>query len=213
MDGAFVRQIPWGHFEGGILRMKQLLIVAFTVLACAVSATAADPKVYAPQGVGFRLVFPGAWVTEKQDIPTDVGKITMHMAIHADEPRAFLAISSVFPKAHIDRTPRKLLLDNARDGAIKNVKGRLRSEVKMKMDGNEARHIVVDLPGGKMRNSQRFVVAGATLYQAIYTGPNGSEDSAQVQAFFDSFVLTEQGHDSNDLTEQERGSKSSAPSP
>jgi len=144
---------------------------------------------YRPPGVGFRLEMPAQWQTSSQDVPTDLGKIAMHMATVDMGTKAYMAIHSTFPQSHIDRTPAELLLDNARDGAVKNVKGTLLSEQKIKLGGYPGRHIVVNTKDNRI--AQRFVLYGNKLIQAIYVGAAGEETQPNAVRFFNSFAVVQ----------------------
>lgn len=143
---------------------------------------------YAPEGMGYSVEMPKQWTLSNQDVKTDLGPIKMNMATVDAQTKAYMSIHSVFPQSHIGKTPSDMLLDNARDGAVKNVKGRLLTEEKLVMGGSPARHIVVDT--GTARVSQRLVLSGVKLIQAIYVGPPGTETEPDTIRFFSSFAVT-----------------------
>lgn len=143
---------------------------------------------YRPKGVGYSIELPRQWTVSNQDVPTDLGPIKMYMATVNKTSAAYMSIYSIFPKDHVDRTPPETLLDNARNGAIRNVNGTLRTEQRMQVGGHPARHIVVDTDTSRV--SQRLVLVDVKLIQAIYVGPAGSEKDADVVRFFGSFAVT-----------------------
>lgn len=175
---------------------KGLMMTFYLALATMLAALLASPdrasaqtwNEYRPAGIGYRVEMPGQWKIASQDVPTDIGKIEMHMATVDEKTKVYMSIYSVFPKDHIAKTPSDRLLDNARDGAVKNVKGKLLSERKLDMGGSPARHIVVD--AATARVSQRIVLSGDKLIQAIFVGPVGAEAEPSVARFFDSFAVT-----------------------
>lgn len=142
---------------------------------------------YRPAGVGYRIEMPAAWSVSSESVPTDLGPIAMNMATVDQGARAYMAIHSIFPQSHIDRTPAETLLNNARDGAVRNVKGKLLNERRIMLQGNPGRHILVDTPDNRV--SQRFVLVGNKLIQAIYVGAAGDEFQPNVVRFFNSFTI------------------------
>lgn len=155
--------------------------------------TATDPmpaaswSEYRPTGGGYRIELPGSWTVSSEDVKTDLGPIAMNMATVDLGSRAYMAIHSVFPQSHIDRTPAETLLNNARDGAVRNVKGTLLNERRIMVQGNPGRHILVQTPDNRV--SQRFVLVGNKLIQAIYVGAPGDEFQPNVVRFFNSFTI------------------------
>ncbi len=167
---------------------KVVATIMLLALPTAALAQAQTWLEYRPKGIGYRVEMPKKWVVSNQNVPTDLGPIAMHMATVDGGSFAYMSIYSVFPKEHIDKTPAETLLDNARDGAVKNVKGQLRSEQRLKVGGYPARHIVVDTATARV--SQRLVLFGVKLIQTIYVGAAESESGPDPLRFFNSFALT-----------------------
>jgi hypothetical protein len=158
------------------------------MIALAAPAQAQQWAAYSPTGAGFTVDMPGQWTTEGRDVQTDVGVIKMNMATVDQTSQVYMTIYSIFPEQHINNTPHEVLLNNARDGAVKNVNGTLVKEDKLSIGGFPARHLTVDTSAGRV--SQRLILAGTRLLQAIYVGPAGNETTADVGRFFQSFQVT-----------------------
>jgi len=166
--------------------LKPWLLALLSVLVLG-PALGEDWIEYRPAGMGYRIELPKAWTLDSKDVPTDVGLIKMQMATVDGGSTVYMSIYSDFPQSHIDRTPADLLLDNARNGAVKNVKGTLLSEQKFKLGGHPGRHIVVDTPSARV--SQSLVLHKTTLIQAIYVGAAGDETRPDVVRFFKSLAI------------------------
>lgn len=166
---------------------KHIAIVLAVLVAPGLARAQEWPE-YKPNGIGYRIEMPKKWEESSQDVPTDLGPIKMHMATVDEKSKAYMSIYSVFPKEHIDKTPADRLLDNARDGAVKNVKGQLLTEDRIDIGGHPGRHIVVDTANARV--SQRLLLLDVKLIQAIYVGPAGSEKDADTVRFFNSFAVT-----------------------
>ena len=66
--------------------------------------------------------------------------------------------------------------------------GELRKDARVKVSGASGREVLVGLDKNQVRR-QRVLIAKGRLYQIIYVGPAGSEATAAVNGFFDSFRL------------------------
>lgn len=66
--------------------------------------------------------------------------------------------------------------------------GELRRDSRVKVSGASGREVLVGLDKSQVRR-QRVLIAKGRLYQIIYVGPAGSEATAEVNGFFDSFRL------------------------
>lgn len=171
--------------------MSRIFAAALFTLFVPTLVQAQNWIVYSPEGMSYHIDMPQKWVPSQQTIPTDVGPVEMYMATIGLGARAYMAIHSSYPQSHIDTVPPDTMLNNARDGAVSSVKGKLLKEDRFTISGYPARHLVVDTPQGRI--SQRMVLVGVTLVQAIYVGPAGDEAKADVQRFFSSLTIMNPG--------------------
>lgn len=82
----------------------------------------------------------------------------------------------------------EMMLDGARDGAVRNVNGTLVSENQINVQGNSGREIHATIPQGDLR--ARFFIVGNRMYMLMaIEGRGESIPEADRTRFFDSFQL------------------------
>ena len=79
------------------------------------------------------------------------------------------------------------VLDGARDGAVGNVNGVLRSEQRIALGGHPGRDLVVDVPGQVVAR-QRIYLVGRRLYQLIVV-TDQPPSSPEIERSLNSFRL------------------------
>jgi hypothetical protein len=124
--------------------------------------------------VGYSIELPGEWQTAAQDVSTAVGVIKVYRAIVTAGQRAYMTMYSHYPEGAVRRTPVTSILDGARDGAVANVKGKLRSEQKILISNLPARHVVIDTPDRHVVVARYFLLRD-TLVQGLVVGPSDVE--------------------------------------
>src|SRR5690349_7628329 len=110
--------------------LKALGVLLFAVSA-STSAIAQTWIEFRPEGIGYSVEMPGQWVLSSQDVATAIGPIKAYMASVNTPTRAYLSMYSIYPADAIRGRPVDAVLDGGRDGAVANVKGKLRSEQKI----------------------------------------------------------------------------------
>ncbi|MDW8365330.1 MAG: hypothetical protein RMK49_05760 [Abditibacteriales bacterium] len=140
----------------------------------------------------FSVRLPGAPKEDKQAIDTAAGKIDMFLFTYeVSNDVAYLIIYSDYPEDLIVNADKTKMLDGARDGAVKNVKGTLRSEKNISLSGWLGREIVIDTPDDPASTiKSRMYLVKNRLYQVMAVMPKGKETSKDVDKFLDSFKLT-----------------------
>jgi hypothetical protein len=160
------------------------LVVAFAVpVAAPAHAQWAE---YKPDGIGYRVEMPGAPKIQSRDVPSAVGPIKTTMAFVERGRTGFIVSYNDYPAEAVKATPREQLLDAIRNGQVGSHK--LRGEEKITINGQPARHLVIDTAQGQVVVS-RLVMVEARLFQVIYLGPKGSEDGDDAKRFLASFQL------------------------
>ena len=165
--------------------------------------TAAETKV--PSGWktveadgGFSLAFPGEPRVTDQVFQSQAGPIQAKMYVFEGPggTSAFMASHNSYPPGVLDPNP-DVVLDGARDGAVANVRGTLKSEKKISVDGHPGRELVIeavtqDASGKpmKMTTFARAYLVNGHLLQALVVMPEGSVELPKVRAFLESFRLT-----------------------
>ena len=154
-----------------MIRMARLLGVIWMVLPLpAAGQYWAD---YRPEGVGYSIELPGEWKIVTQPVTSGRFTINLHTATVTFKGRAYYSIYSSIPedRQHWSVTE---ILDDARNGAVANGKGQLRSEERVLISNLPARYIIIDLPGNFVA-AMRFFVLESSLVQGTVVGPPGIE--------------------------------------
>ncbi len=170
--------------------MRLLPRLAVLLVAAAVpsgnQALAQNWVEHKPDGIGYRIEMPSAPKIQSRDVPTQIGPIKTTMALVDRGRIAFIVSHNDYPADAIKATPKEQLLDGIRNGQVGVHK--LRTEERITLSGQPARHIVIDTAQGQVVVS-RIVMVEARLFQALYVGPKGSEDGDDAKRFFASFQL------------------------
>jgi len=129
----------------------------------------------------------GKKVETKQDIPTPVGKLIMH--VHGYEygngDGALMVLYNDYPPALLAGGAKLLL-----DGAVKGVstKGKLMSDKAITVEGNPGREIRIDVASVPL--TMRVFLVKNRMYQLMVTGKPEVVSAQDTQKFFDSFKLS-----------------------
>ncbi len=104
---------------------------------------------------------------------------------------AYIVTYTDFAPDQVTAANVKAILSAARDGGIKNVKGKLVSETSISVSGYPSRDVIASLPldnnvGG---THFRLVLAKSRLYSVIFVGPGDSATRASVDVFLKSFQV------------------------
>ena len=172
--------------------MKTLLVhlcLAATLLLAADDATT-KPADFAPKDGRFTVQMPGEPKEQTSKVNTPIGPIDVHLFISAPDPKsAYMVGYSDYPEEVVKKSDSDKILDGARDGAVRNVKGTLESEKKITMDGHPGRDYVISTEG--FRGRERIYLVNARLYQVMLLGSKEFVTGKDADKFLDSFKLTE----------------------
>jgi hypothetical protein len=147
-------------------------------------------KEFAPKGAGFSVMMPGEPKEQKKSVKTPAGdvEITMNVA----EPAAnytFVIAHTDYPEAALKNSSEDQRLDAYRDAAVREVKGKIINEKKIKLAKFPGRDVVIELsPKGQLH--ARFYVVDNRLYQLTVGGTKEQASSKDAEKFLDSFKLT-----------------------
>src|SRR5579883_972216 len=139
---------------------------------------------YRPAGAGFALDMPGQWTSDVMNIDTAIGPVKGYSATVEAGGRGYMSMYIPYPPDKVRGRPIEPMLDGARDGAVANVHGRLRSEERITVDDHPGRQIIIDTDDTVL--VQRFFALDATLIQAIVGGHAGIENEPNTIRFLQS---------------------------
>src|SRR6202035_5163822 len=105
--------------------------------------------------------------------------------------RAYLSMYIPYPPDRVRGKPVQPILDGAREGAVSNVHGHLRSEEQVTFGSFPGRRIIIDAPNDLVLVHEFFLM-DATLVQAVVVGHAGVENDAGAKRFLSSLRVVPQ---------------------
>jgi len=160
-------------------------LVVVTLISVASQAIAQNWKEHRPEGGGYVVEMPGEPKVSWQDVPTKIGEIKTYIATSELGPVAFVTMYSRYPETYMTGVSADSILEGGRNGAVANVKGKLRTETTVTISNFPGREILIDTPSGLVM-MMRYFLSGNTLIQAIVGGPAGVETNADTRRFLNS---------------------------
>src|SRR5215212_10801862 len=153
----------------------------------------AGGKTYDDPNGRFSVALPSGYPefkSSKQTQPTLAGPVELNMLLSEKTEGAFIVGYSDFPEAAFEgRTPKKMLEDG-RDGSLKNINATLEKQQDLNMQGRTGIAVYGSAStGGKPYYVRfNFILDKPRAYQVGYLAYNRADlDKPEVQAFFDSF--------------------------
>lgn len=152
------------------------------------TANTAALKEYSYKDSCFAVPLPGDPEVSASDKDTAAGKITIHTYIYVSG-NALLAVGvNEFPADLVAKSNASDVLNNAVEGALESVKGKLVSKKEIQLD-NKYPGIEFQLTGDIAKGTYRVYLVGARMYQVFSLGANGAEPLPIAGKFFDSFRI------------------------
>lgn len=177
----------------------------------ATDAPAAGDAFVSEEG-GFSIAFPAdvdVPTMQTVPVPTEIGNIDMNMYLVDAGTKAYMTAFADYPDALMAAvSDKKVLLDEGRDGALRNIGGTLISERDYDRQGYQAKEFY----GKGMQGGQEIFVranilmAGSRLYQVLYLSFDQDElDSQEADDYVNSFTITEtaDADDAEEMAEEE----------
>jgi hypothetical protein len=173
---------------------RRLPFALATLALLAGTASAAEWKEFESKTGKCAVMMPGTPTENKQTFPTDAGPVeaTLYMLESDGGDVAYLMGFNDFPADLVAQSDPNTMLDGARDGAVKNVGGKLLEEKKITINGYPGREIKVSAQGENGENIvyARVYLVKNRLYQALVVFPKKILRQADVTKFLTSFRLT-----------------------
>jgi hypothetical protein len=114
----------------------------------------------------FSVMLPKDVKEDKQTAFTELGPIEFISYSAKAEFQEFTIAYSDYPDTFVVATGPNVLLDGSRDGAVRNVQGKLLSETKIEINGYPGRELKIESPQKIILKSQIYMV-GKRLYQLM----------------------------------------------
>ena len=159
------------------------------------STTASSGSAYNSTDGRFSIVLPpgyGPFTSQQKTQPTAAGPIELYI-LQSENPQGACVLGySDFPEASfVGRTPKKMLEDG-RDGALRNINATLEKQEDLTVQGKTGLAIYGSTNQGGRDIFVRFhfVLDKPRAYQIGYLAYNRADlDKPEVQAYFDSFRI------------------------
>lgn len=153
-------------------------------------------KVFSSEEGGFSILSPVRLVKRAQPPAAKDARSETYF-FEAQTFAVYQVISAIFKEPLAGDTGRvKQLLDNGRDGGVRNVNGQVLEETEIKLEGHAGRALKVRAGNGQMIRS-RMYIAGNRFYLVSFMTPDGDVPESHVKfyeevaaKFLDSFKLT-----------------------
>ncbi len=174
---------------------RSIVVAVFTVFLLGGFGAAAQVqetgwKEFQSKEGGFSVLLPGAPVEEKQAVQTELGPIEVRTFTFGlkENVGAYVVSFNDYPVELVKQSDPQKMLDGARDGAVRTVKGRLLSEKKITLDGAPGRELRIEAPGTLVIQSRIYLVKNR-LYQILAVTQKEKAADAEITKFRDSFKL------------------------
>jgi hypothetical protein len=136
----------------------------------------------------FSVLFPGEPKESLQSVRTAAGQINLVMLTAGSKTSGFAVGYTDYPRNVVESSDPEEMLDGARDGAVRNVGGRLIDETPLDFHGHPAREIRVEAPK-KTSIRSRLILIENRLYQLVVISKSARILDEKGSEFFDSFTV------------------------
>jgi hypothetical protein len=164
------------------------LVLAPVLVIGAPAESLQDWQAFSPADGAFTIQVPGKPHEFKKKIETADGPAELFIYEAPLGTAKFVVSYSEIPKSKVIAGTEDKRLDNARDGAVKSSKGKLKEEKSLLLDKNPGRELTIEVDG-KTAVVLRLYAVKNRLYQVGVFGSPDVVDPQDVQKFLTSFQL------------------------
>jgi len=162
--------------------MGRLLLTTAALLA----GQAAAWRTFSPRDESFSVSMPAAPSEKVQSVPVkDGSNLEVRVFASADKEGTYVVSVTEFPAAEGNPERR---LNNAREGAVASVQGKLQHERKIKLGGHPGRELWIEAGKSDVIHTRIYAV-DKRLYQTLAIGPKRFVETKETTRFLDSFKL------------------------
>ena len=138
---------------------------------------------FQPSGAGYRIEFPGTPKVTKDTLPSRAGPAPHLTAALTSGTYNYLVELTTYASA----SPQEAVLDLFTSGMAKT--GTVRAQTDLKIGSDSARRLEIELKDGQVVSTMLVVTDGTRVYWISCTTIKGTERSANVTHFIESFAL------------------------
>ena len=174
--------------EQEMKRKPLILHLIFTLLFI---SACSDPKPinYTSSLGRFSVIVPAPLEESSTTIDSPAGEIVMHSFMLEKKGYGYGVMYFDVPDGIKTNSNIEEMLDNSRDGAVRNVKGTLISEEKIIFNGYPGRKIVVGSSESDMIFRAKLIAVASRLYIIIVASDSKKDNLSPIEEFFNSFKL------------------------
>jgi len=175
-----------------IHKVKKLVALAFSI-AVVLACSSLTQKWETVSEDGITVDMPGKPTKQAQDIPSAAGKATGQMFTLDKGSEAYILAYHEFPAAlsSLNIDP-KMILNNASDGAVKNIDGKVTSQRDITNGSYPGKEIVGSgsKEGKEIEFTIRIYWAKTRLVQTLYLAEKGKTNQTNATKFLDSLKIS-----------------------
>ena len=138
----------------------------------------------------FAVMLPKEVGEQEQTVNTQLGPIKMCIYSAKSKHQEFTVVYSDYPDSYVNTTGPAVILDGARDGAVRNIQGQLLSETLIELQGNPGRELKIEGPRKLIIRSRMYLVKNRLFQIMAISKPDHSFDK-KIKDVFDSFRITD----------------------
>ena len=159
------------------------------VAALVVSFSPANAEVMADGPGRFTVDIPQPTSRDVKFADTAAGKVKIFILIHDGGTLAHMVGYNDYPAGALTGKDPAIAYEGWAKGQAGGMNGVIRSIVNHQLGEIVGREMIVDIKSQNTVARSRCFIEGDRLYQVMYLGPTGSENSASAVQFLDSFRL------------------------
>ena len=144
-------------------------------------------KPFAPPSAGFEVQLPAAPTEKRQTVRTPLGNGELRIFALSVKPGTFAVGVTDFPESALTKTTDDQRLDQARDGAVQQSKGKIRWEKKVLVDGVPGRELLIGADGASTATLLILAADRNRLYQILAIGETSFLEGPETTRFLESF--------------------------
>ncbi|MDR3680923.1 MAG: hypothetical protein P4L41_13240 [Flavipsychrobacter sp.] len=175
------------------------LPIVILLLFISLKSAGKDWLAYKPEYSKCSVLMPGQPQKKEQSVNTGAGNVALELFMYqpeqgADDNYLYMISYADLPIDQISSDSTGLIngfLDNAREGAVNNVHGKLMTETAIKYQKYPGREMRIDFQNGTAIIQSRIYLVKNRLYTLQVIIPPSKDLNASVNKFLDSFSLTE----------------------
>ena len=167
-----------------------LLGAALLLGACGGGGGGGDWQTFDASEGGFRVAMPGKPTKGRDVLTTAAGPLEgVNYVYTTPDQRGAYGIDYVdYPAEVVRRNDPERILEAARDGLVGKLRGRVRDERRVSLEGQPGRAVELALADGRVVRAQLYLV-GQRQYQLVVVTPDERTAAKEAQRFLESFRL------------------------